>query len=485
MLREQTALGVVWKFAQQLGQRGATLAATLFLAYFLVPADFGLMAMLAVFTNIANNVMDAGFRQALIRKPNASETDVNTVFYANIALALILYAVLFAAAPWIGDFYEESRLPGLLRALGAVIVIQSLQTIQVVELSRSLNFKLQALAAVPATIVGGATAVLLAYLGLGVWALIAQMIVSSIVLTVGLWIRVGWRPRWVWSADSLHEFLGFSTRLFLTSLLEQVFHNLYIVVIAKYFAAAIAGYYFFAQKIKELLSNQLVASIQTVTYPALSRLQDDNLRLKAGVRRVVQVTMFLLPPVVLFVAALAPPLFEVLLPATWLPAVPYLQLMCIAHVLHPLHSINLNVLKIKGRSDLYLNLEFGKRMISAFALYLAFPYGIEGILFSQIILSLLFYLPNGYAAISIIDYSVREQVSDSLPSLSLAGGIAVLTYVAIELSIMSPLAELLAFGLAAVLSYWLGAAFLKLEAFVMAKDIVRKLPIFGARQREA
>ena len=466
-LANKTTTGILWNFAEQLSMRGIGIVITLLLARFLVPADFGLVAMMTVFIAIAGNLMDSGFKQALIRKQGASQVDFNTAFYTNLVLGGLAYLLLFSAAPFIAGFYEETRLINLIRVAGIAILINSFQVVQSAILNRALNFKAQLKATVPASIISGITAVVLAYIGWGVWALIAQMLIAAFLVTAFLWSMKLWRPTLTFSRQSLNDMFGFGSKLFLSGLLDTVFRNMYVVVVAKLFSATVAGHYFFAESIKNLIINQLVSSISTVTYPALATMQHDNVSLKAGYRKVIQITTFLLFPAMALMAALAESLFQVLLPNQWLPAVPYLQLMCIAGLLYPLHAINLDILKVKGRSDLFLYLEIVKKVSIVLILFVS-------ILIGQIICSVLAYLPNSYFSDKLIGYSVREQIGDFLPCLVLSGAIAGAVYVAVLVSTLPDLMELIMFGIAAVTLYLIGAYALKLQALTLTLQVVKE-----------
>ena len=428
--------------------------------------------MMAIFLAVANSLMDSGFKQALIRLHWADQIDYNTAFYTNLALGMLSYALLFAVAPFIADFYDQPRLVALIRVAGIAILINSFQIIQSAVLSRNLNFRAQLHATVPAGIISGLIAVGLAYAGFGVWALIAQMLLAAFITTVLLWYLQGWRPSCGFSRKSLSTMYNFGYKLFLSGLLDITFKNIYVMVIAKIFAASIAGYYFFAYKIKDLIISQLVGAIGNVTYPALATMQNDNVRLKAGYRKILQVTTFLLFPAMAFLAALAGPIFRIFLPDKWLPALPYLQLMCIAGFLYPLHSINLNILKVKGRSDLFFYLEIYKKIVAVIILLVSIRYGVTGILIGQIIGSFLSYIPNSYFSSRLISYTIREQMADFLPGLGLSGVIAVSIYAAglflnwpasIKLALLALLSSIL---------YLIGAHLFKLPAYIFTRQML-------------
>ncbi len=473
-LKKRTVVGIVWNFADQIARRGISLVVTIFLARFLVPEDFGLLAMMAVFLNLATYLIEAGFKEALIQKKVATEVDLNTAFYASIVWGLISYGLLFATAPLISDFYEEPRLIDLIRVSGLVIIINSFQVIQSAVLNRDLNFKAQLTASLPAAIISGLIAVAMAYAGYGIWALIAQMLILAMLITIFLWLMKLWRPKWMFSYSSLKKIFGFSGYLIIAGISEIIFVNMYVIVIAKFFSAIIAGNYFFTEKIKDLLLLQLVGSIQTVTYPALSKLQDDPVHLKSGYRKVISVTTFLLFPAMALLAALAEPLFRVFLTEQWLPAVIYLQLLAMAAILYPVHVINLNILKVKGRSDLVLYLGFFKKFIMIIIFVISFKFGIIGILIGQIISSILTYLPNSYFSAKLISYPIREQLADFVPGLILSVLVATFTYILVTVIVWSDIIELLLFGIMSVMLYLAGAHLLKLNAYVLLRQMLNK-----------
>lgn len=471
-LAKKTTIGVVWNFAEQFARRGINVVVTLILAYFLAPEDYGLVAMMAVFLALGSTLMDSGFKAALIRMKDTRQIDFDTAFYTNISLGVLSYGVLFVAAPYIAEFYDEPRLVELVRVASLAVIINSFQIVQVATLSRELNFKVQLKANLPAVIISSILTVVLAYFEFGVWVLVTQMLVSSLLFTLFLWLQGLWRPTMSFSIVSLKGMYNFGYKLFLSSILDTVFRNLYVIVIAKIFSASVAGLYFFAEKIKELVISQIVTSVQTVTYPALATMQDDNKRLKEGYKKVIGVTTFLLFPMMLFLAALAEPLFEFFLPQKWWDAVLYLQLMAIAGLMYPLHAINLSILKVKGRSDLFLYLEVVKKILVAVILSVSIDFGIIGILVGQMVSSFLAYVPNSYYSAKLIDYGIKEQIADFTPVMLLSGSVALVIYALQLWTQWSSWIELGVFGSMAVLLYLLGAHILKLQAYEMAKELL-------------
>lgn len=416
-LGSKTATGAFWNFLEMMGRQGIGILVTLFLAHFLAPRDFGLVAMLSVFFAIANALMDVGFCQALIRKKDVTSVDYSTMFFTNLGLGFLAYCLLFISAPFIAAFYNEPRLIALARAVGIVVIINSFQLVQVVDLTRRMDFKAQFKVTVPAGVISSIVAITMGYNGFGVWSLAAQMILSPLLIAVSLWWVNSWRPTMEFSTESFLVLFGFGSKLFLSGLLDIVFRNIYVVVIAKLFTASITGYYFFATKVRDAILHQLSGSIQKVTYPALSSIQDDGERLKNGYRQVIQATTYIIFPVMIFLGVLARPLFEVSLQPKWFPSIPYLQILCISGLLYPLHVVNLNILQVKGRSDLFLYLEVLKKMLIVFVLIISVRFGIWGLLWGQVFTSFVAYLPNSFFSSRLIGYGPLEQLKDVLPAL--------------------------------------------------------------------
>lgn len=472
-LRQKTITGVAWNLAEQFAVRGISVFVTLILTYFLSPEDFGLVAMMAVFISIATSLMDSGFRQALIRIPDATQIDFNTAFYANIVLGIISYSLLFLAAPLIAGFYDEVRLVALIRVAGLLVIINAFQVVQFACLGRALNFKAQFQSALPAAVISAFVAVILAYFGFGVWALVAQMVVSACLVSFLLWAQNIWRPSLEWSINSLKSMYRFGYKLFLSGLLDTCFRNMHVIVIAKLFSSGLAGLYFFADRVRELIIFQMVTAIQNVTYPALSTLQREPVRLKNGYKKVIALSAFTLFPLILFIAALAETIFQVLLPEKWWPATVYFQLMCLAGVLVPIHAINLNILQVMGRSDLFLWLEIIKKLIALITLVITYRYGIIAMLMGQIFSSLLAYLPNSFYSKQLIDYNVYEQLTDFVPYLFLASFVGVLLLWAQTIISCSEVIEIFVLGASAVISYLFCAWVLRLHALELAFDLIR------------
>ena len=305
--------------------------------------------------------------------------------------------------------------------MGLVVFVNAAKIIQVAILSRNMNFKHQMKANTLGVIVSGCLALVAAWIGWGVWSLVVQMLGSALISAIVLWFASAWRPSLRVSSESFWRLFSFGKNLLAEGLLSVLYQNSYVLVIGRFFSAEITGLYFIAKKISNLLSQQLTGAVQQATYPALSTLQDDNSALLLKYRQITQLMMFMIAPVMGLLGGLAQTLFELLFDPAWSGAVPYLQLLCIVGALYPLHALNMNLLNVKGRSDLVLKVGFVKKAVNLTLLFLAIPYGVMGIVVSQVLGSLLALVPNTYFSNKLVDYSLFDQLKDFLKPFAAAG----------------------------------------------------------------
>lgn len=411
-MNRKIGTGVLWNLASLFLTRGASTIFMLFLARMLAPEAFGLVAMATVVFELANAFINSGLGAALIRSKSVSDADLNTAFYTNLGLSVAAYAAIFAAAPYIAAFYSQPELAALVQVMGMVVFINAAKIVQMAVLSRKMDFKTQMKANTLAVVVSGILAVSAAYQGWGVWSLVVQMLSQAAVSAVILWLAGNWKPDWQFSIESLTRLFSFGRNLLAEGLLSVAYQNSYILVIGRFFSAELTGLYFFAKKISDLISQQLTGAVQQATFPALATLQDDNATLKYKYRQIMQLMMFLIAPIMMLLAALASTLTSLVFDEKWLGAVPYLQLLCIVGMIFPLHALNMNLLNVKGRSDLILKVGLVKKAVNLTLLLLAIPYGVLGIVASQVIATFLALIPNTYFSAELVGYSLGEQVKD-------------------------------------------------------------------------
>lgn len=416
-INKKIGIGVVWNLASLLMTRGASTIFTLFLARLLVPESFGLIAMATIVFELANAFVNSGLSTALIRSKTVSNTDLNTVFYTNLILSVVAYSLIFLSAPWVADYYSQPELILLIQVIGLGVLINALNIVQSAIFTRKIDFKSLTKTNVLSVVISGCLAVIAAWYGWGVWSLVVQMLTSIVVSTLALWFMSNWRPRFEFSSESFSRLFRFSKNLLLEGLLDVMYRNSYLLVIGRFFSAETTGLYFFAKKISDLIAQQLTGAIQAATFPALSTLQDENEALKHKYRQIIQLTLFIIAPIMALLAGLSPVLIPLAFKESWNPAIPYLQLLCILGALWPLHAINVNLLMVKGQSGLLLKIGHIKRTVGIILLFLAIPYGVSGIIIGQIISSVFALIPNTYFSAQLIGYSLFNQAKDAIKPL--------------------------------------------------------------------
>lgn len=418
-LKQQTVGGVFWTFLQQFSVQLINFVVQIILARILLPAEFGLIAMLTVFIAIGNQLMDSGMTSSLIRTPKPDHEDYSTVFFVNLGVSIIFYIILFFTAPLISDFYSQPILTAIIRVYSLSFIISAFMAVQTTRLTKNLRFKVQMAMQVPSVVVGGVTGVMLAKSGYGVWSLVWMHLSQAFLFTMLHWIFSGWRPTFVINKDKLKYHFGFGYKLTLSGLLNAVFDNAYNIVIGKFFSATLLGYYNRAYTLQLFPVKNISTALNKVTYPIFASIQDDDLRLRNAYRKLLQQVMFWVTPLLTLSAALADQLFLVLLTEKWLPAVPYFQVLCVVGILYPLQQYNLNILRVKGRSDLVLKINIVKKVTLIVGISAAISFGIMALLITQALFSILSYVYNSYYSGRFIRYNVWAQIKDILPTIGL------------------------------------------------------------------
>lgn len=426
-LKKKTVKGVAWTSLNQVLNMGLGFVIGVILARLLSPSDYGLLAMIAVFNAIAFAFLDSGFGNALIRKPNLTEDDNTTAFFFNLVAGVVLFGIIWVIAPWVSAFYDKSILTPLLRAEGSLLIVSSFKIVQNTQLTRALNFKAKMIIRVVSNILGGASGIISAYCGLGVWALVVMHVADAIISLILLWIISPWRPRGRWNKQSFNYLWGYGSKLLASGLLDTIYNNIYPIVIGKFYSAADLGQYSRAKGYAAMPSQSLTGVIQQVTFPVLSQIQDDDQRLAGSYRRMLRFTVFIVFPIMIGMAALAHPLVISLVTDKWAQCVPYLQIICFSSMWYPVHAINLNLLQVKGRSDLFLRLEIIKKAIITIAVIVSVPFGIIGICIGSLCTSIICLAINTFYTGKLIHVGFVRQMRDMAPTLlaSLAMGAVV------------------------------------------------------------
>ncbi|MEJ2455324.1 MAG: lipopolysaccharide biosynthesis protein [Candidatus Thiodiazotropha sp.] len=467
--------GTLWNLAGISLSRGASILFTLFLANFLAPEAFGLIAMVMIVFDLAGVFVQSGLGQALIQTKTIDSKDINTVFITNICFSLIAYAALYATAPIVASFYSQDELTSLIRAMGIVVFINAAKTVHIAMLSREMNFKHQMKANTIGVLVSGIAAVIAAYLHAGVWSLVLQIILSSLVSTSVLWFSTKWKPSNEFSYTSFSRLFRFGANLMAEGIITVLYQNSYILVVGRFFGVDVTGLYFFAKKLSNFASQQLTVAVQQAAFPALSSLQDNDEFLRHKYRQIIQLTMFAIAPVMLILAGLARHFFELLLDEKWLDAIPYFQLLCLVGMLFPLHAMSLNIMSVKGRSDLVLTTGIIKKSINIVLLISAIPFGVIGIVTSQVIGSFIALIPNTYYSTKLINYDIKTQVYDASKPILSAVISAISVWAIAHNYSESTLLLLVVMILVAIIIYLLMCFLFKVEGFnLLATQIMKK-----------
>ena len=427
-LKNKTIKGVGWSAIDNVAGYAVTFVVGIILARLLSPEDYGLLGLIAIFTAICKCFINAGFGSALIRKKDATEDDYNTVFIFNLVMSIVLYGVMFVCSPLIADFFERQELVALTRVSTLGMIIGSLAMVQRIRLTKRIDFKSQTKITIFSAVVRGAVGITTAFIGWGVWALVAQELVSGITSTVLLWYVNRWFPKLYFSRRSFNELFGYGSKMLASGLLNTVWGEIYQVVIGKFYAPATLGQYTRATMFCGLLSSNLTGVVQRVSFPVLSQIQDDRDRLRDGYQRIIRSTMLITFAGMLMLAAVAKPMILVLIGEKWLQAATFLQIVCFSRMLFPLHAINLNMLQVQGRSDLFLKLEIIKKIIAVGPLLLGIFISVYWMLIGSVFFGFICYYLNAYYSGPFLNYSIREQVKDILPSFYIAGASAMAAY---------------------------------------------------------
>lgn len=419
-LKDKTVKGIGWSAIDNIAGHLVTFVVSVVLARLLTPEHYGLIGIIAIFTAVCQTLINAGFTTALIRKKDATEDDYNTVFIVNLVMSLMLYAVIFLCAPFIAEFFHNEELIPLTRVSSLSMIIGALAIVQQTRLTKRIDFKSQTKITLTASISSGVVGIVMALLNFGVWALVAQSLMSQMIRTSLLWKVNKWIPSLCFSSKSFHELFGFGWKMMVTSMIDTVWKELYQVVVGKFYSPATLGQYTRAKGFSQLLSNNITSVIQRVTYPVLSNIQDDKERMLRAYRKMIKTTMFITAISTFFLGAISEPLLYCLIGPKWHEAALYLPLICISASTYPLHAMNLNMLQVQGRSDLFLGLEIIKKTIAIGPLLIGAFIGIMPMLYTNVLFSIIAYFLNSYYSGRMIGYSSWMQIKDIAPSYGIA-----------------------------------------------------------------
>jgi teichuronic acid exporter len=419
-LKNKALSGLFWVTIQQFSSQIVGFLVSIILTRLLLPEEFGLIAMLSIVIGVGGALVQGGMNSSIIRTIDPDDDDYSTVFYFNLVSSIIIYVITFFLAKPISDFYDIPLLESITKCYAIVFIINAFSSIQFTRLQKEMMFKQEMKIKLPSLILSGIVGIILAYNGFGVWSLVYSALLQSFFLAIQVWLISSWRPKICFNSKKFNYHFHYGYKLTLSSLLDIVFSNSFTIIIGKFFSPAQVGFYNRAETLKQLPVNNISNILNKITFPLFAEVKEDDARLKDIYRRIMQMVLFFVAPILLIMAALGEPLFRFLFTEKWVPAVPYFQILCWAGILYPIHAYNLNILKVKGRSDLFLKLEIIKKIMVVVIITMSIPYGIYGLLYGGIITSVLAFFINTYYSGKFINYTSWHQIIDVLPTLILA-----------------------------------------------------------------
>lgn len=463
-LKKQAVKGVFWSVLERFSIQGVAFIIQIILARILLPTDYGIVGMLAVFLQIAQVFIDSGFGSALIQKQNCTDRDYSTVFIYNLLISIVIYLIFFFAAPWVGEFYLEPVLIPVMRVLTLILIINALSIIQKNRLIKDVDFKTQTKVSIWSSILSGIVGIVAAYRGLGVWALCIQQILNSVFQFLFLLFYVRWFPKLVFDRDSFFSMFKFGSKLLTASLISAVYKNMYTLVIGKVFSAKELGYFTRAESLVMFPSNNLSQIISRVIYPVFSKIQTEDTKLREAYGLVVKMSSFVIFPLMMGLLIVAEPFIEVVLTEKWIGMTSIMQILCIDWMLDHLCVLNLNILYVKGRTDLVLKLEIVKKTIALIILFSSIPFGLLGMCWGRVLYTIIAVVINTYYTKKLLDYSLLKQLCDFFPYLAGAVAMCIVVYfftADIDVAIVKLLA-----GIA------IGAVFYIMISFICFKSVL-------------
>ena len=473
-IKKRVFSGAIWKFLEKISTQAISIVVQIILARILLPEDYGLIGYLMVFVSISDVFLAQGFTTALIQKKDSDQLDFSTVFFANLIMLLIIYAIFYFIAPCVARFYNEPGLTELMRILSLMVVIGSFGAVHNAVLSKRLEFKKIFLRNLANTITYGLSGILFAYLGFEVWALVYSKLIGALVGAIVLWLTVKWKPSFSFSFSRIKSLFKFSSKVLGTNLLNTIFNNINPMIIGKFYSSSELGQYQRGQNIPQTLMTAIDGSISEVMYPTFSEIQDKIEAVKSALRRAIKLSMYIILPMLTGLLVISRQLTMVLLTEKWLPSVPYMQLTCIICMFWPLSARN-HALNSLGKSDITFKLSLLSRTISLIVIVIFAKVSVLAIMFGSIIVSVFDTVLVSFYVKKYIHYSLRELIADILPMLSLSGAMGIVVYLIsflqlssiVTLCIQVPLGTAIYFG-----ASWL----FKLESFEyvlnMAKNFI-------------
>lgn len=468
---KQIFSSLVWKLMERGGVQGISFIVSIVLARILTPEEYGLIAIVLIFINLANVFVQSGFNTALIQKKDADDLDFSTIFYFSFFIASLLYIVLFFSSSFISDFYHQPMLEPVIKVLSIILFFGAVNSIQVAIISREMQFKKLFYSSIGAVLASGIIGIMMAVMGFGVWALVGQQITSQFFTTIIMWFTVKWRPQLQFSYSRLKSLFSYGWKILFASLIDALYLDLRTLVIGRIFSPDMVGYYNRGKQFPTIIVNNIDGSIQSVMLPTYASHQDNRVRVKSLMKRSISTSSFIVIPMMVGLAVVAEPVVKLILTDKWLPSVPILQIYCAVYAIRPILTANIQAIKGLGYSGDFLNIEFINKAIGIIILIISVRYGVIAIAWGVLISSFISIFLYAYPNVKLLDYKLDEMLKDAAPSVFLSSVMAMIILL-LRLTGLSTISLLVLQVLVGGLVYLLLAWLFKLETFVYLVKIV-------------
>ena len=471
-LKEKILSNLIWRFAERCGAQLVAFVVSVVLARMLEPGLYGTVALMSVFIAIVQVFVDSGLGNALIQKKDADDLDFSSVFYTNIVVCLLMYALLFVLSPCIAKFYDDLTMVSMIRVLGLTVIISGIKNVQQAYVSRHLLFKKFFYSTLTGTICAGIVGVVMAYKGFGAWALVAQQITNTFIDTLVLWITVKWRPIRKFSIQRMKQLFSFGWKLLASSLIDVGYNNLRSLIIGKIYTSADLAYYDKGERLPTMVISNINTSIDSVILPVMSKEQNDRIRVKEMLRRSIKVSIYVLAPCMMGLFFVADFFIKVLLTEKWIDSVFFMRIFCITLMFWPVHNANLNAIKAVGRSDIFLKLEIIKKVIGIVLLVSTMRISVKAMALSMLVATVTSLILNIHPNKELLDYGLKEQLCDIIPSIILATLMGCIVY-PIKWIEMPMIIVLIVQIITGIIIYIIGSRIFKIEAFYFLWDMIK------------
>lgn len=471
-MKQKVLSNIIWRFAERVGAQLIGFILSVILARILEPSAYGEVALVTAFLSIIQVFIDGGLGNALIQKKDADALDFSSVFYFNIAFCIVIYIGTFFAAPYIASFYRNDALTPMIRVMCVTILISGVKNVQQAYVSRTLQFKKFFFTTLIGTVISAVVGIIMALHGFGVWSLITQTLLNSIIDTVLVWVTVKWRPQKMFSIRRVMTLFSYGWKLLVSNLLDTVYGDIQQLIIGRLYSSEDLAFYNRGKNVPNLIVANVNTSIDSVLFPVMSAEQDNRAEMKNMVRRAIMTSNYIMAPLMIGLAFIAEPVVRLIFTEKWLPCVPYLRIFCVIYVFQPIHTANTNAIKAMGRSDIFLKVEIVKKVIGIAILLASMRFGVMVIAYSYLANNVLNQIINSWPNRKLLNYKYPEQLRDILPSTLLALGMGICVY-GVSLFGWGDLLTVVVQVLLGAALYILGSVVFKLEAFQYLWEIIK------------